>query len=106
MAFKGRITFDRELTFSKAREIALYCQEHKYGLMLTQDGRGLLARKSDIPLEQAVSDLLEHVLKPAGLKVAGVIRVLGEESYDVVVIKNMVKLYKSGQITTVTPTKR
>lgn len=112
MKYRGQINLDRELTFTQAGKLYTYIHVHKFGLSLSSDGRSILA----LPLqdtakpEDALACLLAHMIVPLGLRAIGVIAVDAEtekeESYEIIVIKNMVKKHKDGQITTVDPIER
>lgn len=112
MKYRGQISLDKELTFTQAGKLYTYLNVHKYPISIGPDGRSITAFSllhADKP-ENALACTLAHMIVPFGLRAVGVIAIDAEieteESYEIIVIKNMVKKHKDGQITTVDPTER
>lgn len=104
MKYKGTIAFDRELSYSQAQQLSQLLREQQAALEITPDGRGL--RWTKVEPHDMCTTLVEAVktyFKPWRINVHGVINVVGkkdERTYDIVLLKNRVKIYENGEIRT------
>lgn len=104
----GRIEFGKELTFTQAQRLTLYLNlpvnksYNKINLEISSDGRALQWNKiEDIQLlHLAMLDIVNDFFKPNKIRANGVLVIVGDNKmkYEIVVLKNMVKIYQDGEI--------
>jgi hypothetical protein len=103
---QGRIELDRELSFTQAQTVNQLA--NKCSLELARDGRAIQWNKNqDIAdIVAGITRTIEQLLQWK-INANGVITVVGDKKthYELIVLKNRIKIYQNGEIRTIMPTK-
>lgn len=109
ITYSGIINFTSELSFSQARQvysvIETHCAKEKACLEIVENGRGI--RWNGNPhdkLEFILADVMAFLSK-SRIEGVGVIKVYknGSHLYDIVALRNFIKVFADGHLTTITP---
>lgn len=113
MRYRGRISFNKELTYSQAEHIKLFCTAKqtkrpydRAHFKVTSDGIGLIwdGDEKAKNLEIALADIINLYISKWGIIAVGILNVTGNKRmYDIVVLKNKVKIWEHNTITSVSP---
>ena len=112
MRFVGRIELSKELSFTQAEQLREFFSRSHTGtyfracLKISEDGRALCWDGSDekVKLEYVFADVIKLFLKGWGIFCTGVVCVIGpksEKSYEIVVLKSIVKVVQDKNIVTI-----
>jgi hypothetical protein len=101
--YDGTIHLSSELTYSRACMVMTI--QHEQCLEITKDGRGITWTGKEVTrLEQALANVMA-LLGTYNITGVGVIKAYddGVYAYDIVVLKNFVKVHFEGDLKTITP---
>jgi pyruvate dehydrogenase complex dehydrogenase (E1) component len=103
---QGRIELDRELSFTQAQTISQITSRSP--LELTRDGRAIQWNKKQ-EISEMVASMVKVIEQIARWKINanGVITIIGDKKthYELIVLKNRIKIYQNGEIRTIMPAK-
>lgn len=109
MRFVGRIELGKELSFTQAEQLRdFFGRQHtgkyyKACLRISPDGRALQWDGTDdkVRLEFVLADVINKFMKGWGINCTGVITATGtktDQKYEIVVLKNLVKLIQDKHV--------
>lgn len=106
MEYHGIIYLDHELSFTQAKKMNDYWENGRLGLRITEDGKGIRwdGTRGITNLETTLANSIS-LLDKMKFNAVGIIRAYEKETkkYDIIIIKNMVKVSDGMAISTILP---